>query len=255
TISTKSGTCSGGNPHPKIAIIFYAANLSFDLLLTILTSAQLFKNMSGSGFWPPFSAFLLKEGLIYLLVVTAFNVVNCVFWSLPSSSGLQSIGATIAVAMNSIMAQHVVLSLRDPSNGSRSRSGGNSSGGGASQSGRGRSGGAPGGTGANKSIRHKMQSGAALEMGVRVDTHVLTLYEKQQNESSSGEKRETALDIDPKTPQYPNSATYMMSPRQSPLSPRSQRELEAGMDMGMDSPEIISPSKDDYDFHIRPKGV
>ncbi|KAH8925876.1 hypothetical protein BT69DRAFT_1348425 [Atractiella rhizophila] len=108
------GQCLAGNPHPEFAIAFYIPNVLLDLSVATLTFLELRKGQKLSkGGWHPFSRYLFREGMVYVIIITAGNIVNVVLWLTPKSRGIQSIAATLALVVNINMAQAIVLNLQE----------------------------------------------------------------------------------------------------------------------------------------------
>ncbi|KAA1102949.1 hypothetical protein PGT21_000998 [Puccinia graminis f. sp. tritici] len=81
-----------------------------DTLMLILTSIRALQYRNKGVKSSVFQTFV-KDGILYFVVVFGVNLINTIFYSLPSPA-LQAINSPMSLLMTSIMCSHIVLSLR-----------------------------------------------------------------------------------------------------------------------------------------------
>ncbi|KNE92328.1 hypothetical protein PSTG_14286 [Puccinia striiformis f. sp. tritici PST-78] len=106
------GACiAGGGPGGHDwSMAYWVSPIVMDTLMLILTSIRAFqyrKKGVKSGVFQTF----VKDGILYFAVVFGVNLINTIFYSLPSPA-LQAINSPMSLLMTSIMCSHIVLSLR-----------------------------------------------------------------------------------------------------------------------------------------------
>lgn len=82
----------------------------FDGLMTIATTLKLWQSAKLSG--ASISRLLLRDGLLYFIITFAINLLNAIFFYLPSSTGLNSINATLQIGITGIMMQKIIFNLQ-----------------------------------------------------------------------------------------------------------------------------------------------
>ncbi|KAH9945656.1 hypothetical protein B0H21DRAFT_423760 [Amylocystis lapponica] len=118
--------CTSGNePGSKVSWIFYLMSTLFDLLCLFTAIYYLYIQSSAKGMHS-ISRKLLKEGMLYFIVLQTINVANLIIY-LKGSLEAESAAASLGYTLTWIMAQRILIQLhhlRGTTSRSRSQSGG-----------------------------------------------------------------------------------------------------------------------------------
>ncbi|KAJ7243771.1 hypothetical protein C8J57DRAFT_1365834 [Mycena rebaudengoi] len=109
-----NGNCTSGNPPGiKIASLYYAGGLVFDVVTMAMTSVYLWKfsNTSRTSL-SQLAKMMLQDGIIYFVALTAMNVVNLIFFQ-SADTVLQPSASTLGFAATMIFSSRFVLNLSE----------------------------------------------------------------------------------------------------------------------------------------------
>jgi len=99
-----------------IDILYFALPMAFDLLVTVLTYIKcfrLYKHESGIGNGSALLNTIIQNSFQYVLLITATNLVNVVYYASNVSSPTSSLNGPLAVIFTELMACRLALSLRE----------------------------------------------------------------------------------------------------------------------------------------------
>lgn len=109
--SSRGACIAGGGPGGHDwSMAYWVSPIVMDTLMLILTSVRALQYRHRGVNSSIFSTFV-KDGILYFVVVFGVNLINTIFYSLPSQA-LQAINSPMSLLMTSIMCSHIVLSLR-----------------------------------------------------------------------------------------------------------------------------------------------
>ncbi|KAJ7258109.1 hypothetical protein B0H12DRAFT_1232418 [Mycena haematopus] len=109
-----NGNCTSGNPAGiKIASLFYAGALAFDVVTMGITSLYLWKfsNANRSSL-TQLTRMMLKDGIIYFVALTAMNIVNLIFFQNPDTA-FQPAAAVLGYTATMIYSSRFILNLSE----------------------------------------------------------------------------------------------------------------------------------------------
>ncbi|MBW0508732.1 hypothetical protein O181_048447 [Austropuccinia psidii MF-1] len=106
------GACiAGGGPGGHDwTMAYWVSPIVMDTVMLVLSSIRALQYHRKGVDSSVFQTFL-KDGILYYVVVFAVNLINTIFYALPSQA-LQAINSPMSLLMTSIMCSHIVLSLR-----------------------------------------------------------------------------------------------------------------------------------------------
>lgn len=122
-INGTAGPCiSTGPPGGRnFTLAYWFAPIAFDITVTTTTFVYAWRLHKRGLRSNVFRTFLWDQG-IYFLGTFCVNLLNVIFYLQPDSS-LQTMNSTMALCMTSLLATHLILSLRDEDIGANNRSG------------------------------------------------------------------------------------------------------------------------------------
>ncbi|KZV94838.1 hypothetical protein EXIGLDRAFT_834676 [Exidia glandulosa HHB12029] len=119
TSIANKGNCTSGNaPGHLIAWSHYVFSMTYDLITLVVSSYYLLGRSPVTYFsFSRLARLMLFDGLGYFFVLTAVNILNIILYK-TAPTALQSAGASLGYAITWIMAQRILIHLRDMSDDS-----------------------------------------------------------------------------------------------------------------------------------------
>ncbi|KAJ6526950.1 hypothetical protein DFH09DRAFT_1187193 [Mycena vulgaris] len=96
---------------PKFIIAFYAAPMTFDLIMTAMTLYRLFQQNRQFGGASSLMNRMVRDGLFYFFAITSLNMLTVVFFLQPDVV-IQPINAPMSIQMSSLFCCRLILNLR-----------------------------------------------------------------------------------------------------------------------------------------------
>lgn len=114
-----TGHCTSGNASGYlVAWIHYVLSMTYDLVTLIISSYYLLGRSPVTYFsFSRIARILLVDGIGYFFILTAVNILNLILYK-SAPTNLQSAGASLGYAITMIMAQRILIHLRDISDDS-----------------------------------------------------------------------------------------------------------------------------------------
>jgi len=108
------GNCSPGNSKARVPQwVFYLMAMLFDAVTILLSSFYLIKSASGIRRMSSIIKMMFYDGLGYIVVLTAVNIVNLILYRNSVGKGAQSSGASFGYMVVWIMSQRVLIHIHD----------------------------------------------------------------------------------------------------------------------------------------------
>jgi len=108
------GNCSPGNSIARMPQwVFYLMAMLFDAVTVLLSSFYLIKSASGIRGMSSIIKMMFYDGLGYMVVLTAANIVNLILYRNSVGKGVQSSGASFGYMVVWIMSQRILIHIHD----------------------------------------------------------------------------------------------------------------------------------------------
>ncbi|KAF9642746.1 hypothetical protein BDM02DRAFT_3192741 [Thelephora ganbajun] len=112
TPTQKGGNCSPGNLKARVPQwVFYLLAMVFDAVTILLSSFSLIKSAGGISKMSSVLRMLFYDGLGYIAVLTAINVMNLILYRNSIEHGEQSPGASFGYTLVWIMSQRILIHI------------------------------------------------------------------------------------------------------------------------------------------------
>nr|GAT43843.1 predicted protein [Mycena chlorophos]GAT43844.1 predicted protein [Mycena chlorophos] len=96
---------------PKFIIAFYAAPMTCDIVMTILTVYRLIDQNRRGGGASSLMNRVVRDGLLYFFAITSLNLINVVFF-IQSDQLIQAFNAPMSIQLSSVLCCRLILNLR-----------------------------------------------------------------------------------------------------------------------------------------------
>ncbi|KAK7017813.1 hypothetical protein R3P38DRAFT_3560439 [Favolaschia claudopus] len=107
--------CTSGNlPGVKVASLFYAGTLLFDIGALSLTAVYLWKFSNSSRALSRLAKMMIEDGIMYFVALTSMNIVNLIFFQ-DQDPVLQSAASSLGFAVTMIYSGRFILTLSERS--------------------------------------------------------------------------------------------------------------------------------------------
>jgi len=108
------GNCSPGNSKARVPQwVFYLMAMLFDAVTFLLSSFYLIKSASGIRRMSSLIRMLFYDGLGYIVVLTAVNILNLILYRNSVGKGVQSSGASFGYMVVWIMSQRILIHIHE----------------------------------------------------------------------------------------------------------------------------------------------
>jgi len=110
------GNCSPGNSVARMPQwVFYLVAMVFDAVTCALSTFYLFRSASGISSMSAMVKMLFYDGLGYMVVLTAVNILNLVLYRNSVGKSVQSSGASFGYMVVWIMSQRILIHIHEAS--------------------------------------------------------------------------------------------------------------------------------------------
>ncbi|KAJ6526960.1 hypothetical protein DFH09DRAFT_1187222 [Mycena vulgaris] len=96
---------------PKFIIAFYAAPMTFDIVMTAMTVSRVMDHNRLRGGTSSLMKRVVRDGLFYFFAITSLNLLNVIFF-LQSNELIQAINAPMSIQISSVLCCRLILNLR-----------------------------------------------------------------------------------------------------------------------------------------------
>ncbi|KAF8321354.1 hypothetical protein DL93DRAFT_2073226 [Clavulina sp. PMI_390] len=111
-VQNSSHNCTSGNGKVKVAWLHYLAAMIYDVATMAISTTYLVLQSTDMGLMSGLSRLMLKEGMVFFILLTGVNLLNLVLFRVGSLAA-QSSAASLGQAVTMIMSQHIILSLHN----------------------------------------------------------------------------------------------------------------------------------------------
>ncbi|KAJ7764317.1 hypothetical protein B0H16DRAFT_1799804 [Mycena metata] len=108
-------SCTSGNaPTPgfRVAAVYYASCLLFDVVTMVISAGYLLRFSTSNLSINTLTTMMIRDGIIYFVVLTAFNIVNVIFFQ-SGDTALQSAATAPGYAVTMIFSSRFILNLSE----------------------------------------------------------------------------------------------------------------------------------------------
>ncbi|KAJ7140932.1 hypothetical protein C8R44DRAFT_866606 [Mycena epipterygia] len=119
-LPTWPGPCMGkpSIAGPKFIIAFYAAPMTFDIVMTAMTVYRIIDQNRHGGSSSLMNR-VVRDGILYFFAITSLNLLNVIFF-IEANELIQAINAPMSIQITSVLCCRLILSLRSENDARRS---------------------------------------------------------------------------------------------------------------------------------------